>query len=462
MTSHQQDITQADHKATYQILALTGITFLVLFFYIYNNIQPPFTFDSRYYWDLAESFTRRGEFSLIHFNDIIRGYLLPFLLYLIRKTADTFHIDTVLWLSINFALFYTFFAIYIIPWSFKTLFAWKVTLPGRILFLLLLFYFWRGYFLYPLSDFPAFAFLLLGVAFFSQLRKEHANFLHPFLAGLFLSAALNIRPGYQITLFLILPLAMILSWRKWGLTKAAAQFALIIFGSSLVLVPQLKINQANFQISTPFVIAKFEDENLFISQLFWGLGIQKYETNIGDTHPHAGVIYKSPVQAEIDASLLKEKTLESYIEIICRYPFKIAGSYLKHLFNGLDIFFPTPYIKDVFANHFVFSLLNYTLWFLFVHHLSQNFGKPDISTLTSLLGLLAPVLLVLPIAVEVRFFLPLHMLAYATLAFRFDYGKLFSSFKNNKWNLIRFASAGTLWIILSFALSSTTIRTLVQ
>ncbi len=73
----------------------------------------------------------------------------------------------------------------------------------------------------------------------------------------------------------------------------------------------MRIYWENFQSSTPLVIAKFGERNLFVSQLFWGLNIQKYEGNIGDNYPEAGVIYRNSVQAKLDRSLLKEKYLEN-------------------------------------------------------------------------------------------------------------------------------------------------------
>ena len=45
-------------------------------------------------------------------------------------------------------------------------------------------------------------------------------------------------------------------------------------------------------------------------------------------------------------------------------PAEMAAGYGRRLFNGLDVQYPTPYIRDLGDRSTVLSLLQYTLMFL--------------------------------------------------------------------------------------------------
>ncbi|MDQ2795267.1 MAG: hypothetical protein M3Y12_14845, partial [Bacteroidota bacterium] len=103
-----------------------------------------------------------------------------------------------------------------------------------------------------------------------------------------------------------------------------------------------------------------------------------------------------------------------YLGLIVRHPLTLAGSYARHLFAGLDISHPTPYLKR-WAPARLPQLLNYGLWFW--AGLVALRRRPTAREALVLAGLLLPCLAVIPMSMEVRFLLPLHLLLLALVAF---------------------------------------------
>lgn len=443
-------------------LILAGAVFVLMLIYTFQRSYNPFVHDSLFYWTLADSFSNDG-FSFTNFSDGLRGYLFPFLLFLVKTQANLVNVDAKLWFYGYSALFFTLLSIYIIPWAFSHIFRWKIFLFGRLLIPLFVFFFWRGHFLYPLSDFPAFAALLIAVTLLAKsLRYKNVSYLSIFI-GFFLGAALNIRPVYQVSLIIILPFLMINIY-KLGLAKGLKWFLFILFGFSLVLVPQLKINQLHFKVNSPLVLARVVgDENLYEKQLFWGLKTQKYEINIGTNYPSIIVVYNDPIIQKLQkTNLLREKTLDRYIKIIRRYPLDMSVSYFRHMFNGVDIFYPTPYVKNVYVDHMFLSVINYTIWFLLVYYFFRmDLTKLDYIKILGVTSFLLPVILAIPTAVEVRFFLPAYLMAYGVIAFDFDFVGSLKSLFRTPWNLLRLLIVYAFWMLICFIMSMATIENLV-
>lgn len=452
-----------ESQAKIYTLLLAGLIFILMLVYTIQHSHFPFLHDSLYYWQFADSFSNNG-FSFTNFSNGLRGYFFPFLLFLIKAQAQLLGMDAKLLFYGYSALFFSVLSFYIIPWAFGAIFRWRTFLFGRLLIAFLIFFFWRGHFLYPLSDFPAFAFILIGVALLTQsLRSQDVSYLSIFI-GFFIGAALNIRPVYLVSIFVILPFLLIHVY-KLGLSKGAKWLSLILLGFSLILLPQFKINQTHFKVNSPWVLARVvDDENLYEKQLFWGLKTQKYEANMGDNYPSIVVIYNDPIAPKLQkAGLLRNKTFDGYIKIMQRYPLDMAVSLFRHMFNGLDIFFSTPYVRNIFADHTFFSAINYSVWFLVaIYFFQMDMSKLDHVKIVAVTGLLAPVVLAIPTAVEVRFFLPAYLLAYGVVAFDFDFVGSIKSLFRTPWNLLRLLVVSAFWIFLCFTLSNATIENLVR
>lgn len=443
-------------------LAMAGGVFVVMAVYALQRAEQPFVHDSFHYWNLADRFFEDGEFSFTNYNNGLRGYLYPFILFLIKSVGGALGMGPKQFFYLSSALYFGLFTIFLLPRAFQKIFGWRIHLWGRAVIALLVFTFWRGHFLYPLSDFPAVTALLIGIAVLAfTLRNETAP-AWAFLIGFFISAALNIRPAYQFSLIVLLPF-FLLQLSKLRIFRAIQWTFYLVLGASLVLLPQLRINQTHFQVRSPWVLARFVgEENLFVKQLFWGLGTQKYETNIGENYPSAAVLYEDPLIDILPASLLRDKTVSGYSRIVSRFPEEVVVSYFRHFFNGIDLFFPTPYVKNIFVDNTLLKLLNYLVWFLAAYSLLEMDGrKIDRVQLAGALALLAPVMLAIPITVEVRFFLPIFLLAYGAIAFGIDYPALTATVFADKWKVLRAVGLLVLWLLVCFTLSAATVENLI-
>jgi hypothetical protein len=431
--------------------------------YTIQRVSFPFHHDSLRYWELGSSFYANGQFSFVNFSDGLRGYFFPFLLSLIQRQEVLTGVDPRVLFAILSALLFTAFSMYLVPWFFSEVFRWRISIPGKAAFAALLFFFWRGHFLYPLADFPALAALLLGITILISVLRSGSWPGWFVVSGFFTAAAMNFRPVYQLS-FLVVFLLLVIAYYRKNTGKLLLSIVLFISGCAVVLAPQWSINRTYFGVNSPLVIANYTGErSLYQAQLFWGLKAQKYETNIGENYPATTVVYDDPVAERWPAGEMKEKTIQNYLRIVKKYPLDMAVSYFRHAFNGLDIFFPTPYVRNIYAGHTLFSLLNYLIWFVFfIHVLRLDFSRVELTSLVAVSAILAPAILAIPAVVEIRFFLPLYILAYGVVSFRFRISELVSAISNDKLLLLRLLILAVLWIMISFTISAATVEQLVE
>jgi hypothetical protein len=374
-------------------------------------------FDAAQYWELSLKFTPPGRFSLLAFDEPLRGYLGPLLLLparlLCHFTGWSMLAGARLlgagWAALLFGV--------ALPqgWAQAT---GRALSGGRWLALVALgFVFWRDYFNFPLSDMPALTLLLLGLAALGRPGWKWAG-----LAGLLLAAALNIRPVY---------LASAPGW-LWLMAAPAARplwgrrAAVLLAGMALVLLPQLLINLRHFGQPTPLVLARQPGAPpLYLRQLGWGTSFQRYETSLIPTIPRSLVYADSAGQRALAAvPQHRFSSYGQYLRFVLRQPLATAGRYLRHLFNGLDIRFPTPYPTRLHPpGQAALRLLNYVVlglgfWLLIkaIAPATQPFTSARSVAVGTLLALTLPCLLVIPLLIECRFLLPLHLLLLTVVA----------------------------------------------
>ncbi|MBF9237481.1 hypothetical protein I2I05_08725 [Hymenobacter sp. BT683] len=380
-----------------------------------------FRFDAAEYWELSLKFTQGGGFSLLRFDDPLRGYLGPLLIMparlLCRITGCSMltgaQVLGASWAALLFGV--------AIPQLWAQV-AGRPLAGARWLILVgLAFIFWRDYFNFTLSDMPALTLLLLALVALG--RREWKWGL---VGGLLLAAAINIRPVYVAALpgclwLLLVSCQMpVLRWRC---------LAGLVLGMALVLLPQWLINRQHFQQETPLVLAGFPgSQPLYLKQLTWGTRFQRYESSMVPAMPRS-LIYADPAgQREL---LLESSgrfsSYNHYLKHALQHPVATGWRYCRHLFNGLDLRFPTPYPRQLHPpGQVVLRLLNYSLLGLGAWLAARavwrrrKSEKEQVLTIPSrpaaLLALLLPCLLVLPTLMECRFLLPLHMLVITIIA----------------------------------------------
>ena len=377
-------------------------------------------FDAAQYWELSLRFTQHGHFSLLAFDEPMRGYLGPLLLLPARLLCHFTGCSMLRGAQVMGAGWATLLFGLAIPqlWAQAT---GRVLSGGRWLALVVLsFVFWRDYFNFPLSDMPALTLLLLGLV---ALGRPGWAWLG--VAGLLLGAAINIRPIYLASapgwLWLLVVNSPRPSWARHG--------ALLALGMAVVLLPQLLINLRHFQQPTPLVLARQPGAPpLYLRQLGWGTAFQRYETSLIPQIPRS-LVYADPAGQRALAQEPGQRfgSYGKYLRFVLRQPLATCARYLCHLFNGLDIWFPTPYPKHLHpSGQVVLRLLNYAvlgvgMWLLLgaLGWLRRPFAgqySPQWFAVGTVLALILPCLLVIPLLIECRFLLPLHLLLLTVVA----------------------------------------------
>lgn len=375
-------------------------------------------FDAGEYWGLAATFFKPGlHFSLLNYAAPLRGYLGPLLLVPARALCYATGWPAVAgaqllgagWAAVLFG------AAGPAAWAAAT----GRALRGGVwlLAVALGFGFWRDYFSFTLLDAPALALLLLALV---ALARPGWRWVA--LGGLLLAAALNLRPIYLASV----PGALgWLGWRTRGAARgpAARQWLALGAGAALLLLPQAAINYQHFGRATPLVLATDGGRlPLYLKKLNWGTPYQRYESSIDRAH-WGSVIFADPAGIR----LLRAAPggmfggYGQYVEFVVHHPLAMGTRYARHLFNGLDVWYPTPYPRRLYPlGPGPLQLLNYAVLALGAARLGRLRRKklpargPGAGWALLALGL--PVALVLPTLVECRYFLPLHLLLLTAAA----------------------------------------------
>ena len=416
--------------------AAVAVLLAVYAIYLPHSGYDRLYYDAVQYWTLGQQYGKTGAFELLSFASSMRGYLLPLLLAPFAIAGPHLRLEPI-----------------VLVWPLGVVTAavlfgavgpalWRVVggagtpvvpLARRLVFGALGFALWRDYFNFPLSDFPAL--LALAISLWALLGGRTVP--GGLLAGLALGASANMRPVFVIALPLVGLLALLppragddaaarLSRRTSWLWRGA-----IVAGLALVLAPQFVINAHNFQKYTPWVLARDSryPDGLYLQQLEWGLQYQKYETSVANDFPHPQMFFADP-QGEallatvgqpkaVATGLLKLDTQAQYLMLVKQHPLAVAGVWLRHLFNGLDLQYPSPYVRRVYVASWPLAWLNYTVLLGGAAVLLGRWRRLG----TSLRGALVlavfimPCLGAVPVAMECRFLLPLHLLLSGALTF---------------------------------------------
>lgn len=421
--------TRSAHWSTRHPAVLATLLLLAFFLlYVYSEDFNDFHYDSDGYWRLAQQYWGPTGFDLLRYDSVLRGYLFPLLLAPLVPVAEQYALLPIdLYRVFGAGMAAVLFGA-VVPGLWHTVQGPGALAPVPLVRRLLLgglgFVFWRGYFNYPLSDFPALLTLAGGIWLLLRSRSVGSGLL----AGLLIAAAVNFRPVYAASLPIVLALFL---WpqpvetkhrpKRWAVvTRGVALLA----SMALVMWPQVTINQVHFKSSSPLVLTTLDNEpSLYLQQLRWGLLYKKYETYIGTDYPVPQMFFEDRRGQEIWASTGQTRldSLAQYGRILGASPGGVVRSWAGHLFNGLDIQYPTPYITRVYQRTWVLAWLNYTvlfwgLWVLF----RRRSRRPLMASLRMslvLLAVLGPCAATLPVAMECRFLLPLHLLLCAAFAF---------------------------------------------
>jgi hypothetical protein len=306
-----------------------------------------FWWDSHGYWELSEGFNHAGTFSFSHYAyDGLRGYALPLTYFLLHHGGLQVGLgpgsDVNIFNAVLFALLGAVLAPELarITWPDRP---WGL-LPRLALGALLLI-FWSGYLSYPLSDFPA---LVAGVlALVAVSRAASPAWLA--LAGLAAGYAINARPAYLLLAPLIL---FVFGWSWWrereqvpaGTARRVLCVVALVAGLLVVTVPQSLYEHRASGSYTPLP----GGGELAGLQYSAGLKMQRTEAR-ASVGPRPVMEYMEPSAVPIREELPAGKVADTgkYLEIVLDNPVTMAGLFFRHIVNGLDQRYTTPYIEHL-------------------------------------------------------------------------------------------------------------------
>jgi hypothetical protein len=406
----------------------------------YDIAELPF--DAAEYWDLARP-------SVIPVYASPRGYFFPIMLLPLRALADLM-LDSVTVIRVGMSLLYAIALPLLVPAAFQQIFGGRITFARRMVPVALLALLFPGVLVYPLTDLPA-ALLTLGAitAALRGLRLERVPRAAGALvaAGALAGAAYYTRPVYAGAVAVLLVMILAVGGRGpdgRGLPRRLALVSLLL-GLLLIALPQLALNRLTRGVSSLAVYSVVEERSLFASQLVWGITLQRYETTIATDAAAPTVYYLDPAGERLFKAAMNGGDLFSvryYVRTVLTRPLDFAAIYSRHLINGLDARDGIIYTRKPSPARNRTALLNFALltlafWVACSWRLRDpraslpGFAPASRAWPWGLLALLAPVALILPGAVESRFFLPLHLLAYGVIAFQFDRRELWGGFRRH-------------------------------
>ncbi len=252
-------------------------------------------------------------------------------------------------------------------------------------------------------------------------------------AGIAAYGAYNTRTIYLFTIALLTLLIPTLAFKNSTTARKTIAALAFILGSAIAATPQALINMKYLGSPTPLVVSNINNSSLFANQLKWGITIQRYETGY-DTK--SGVIfpvfYLDPTGEELfrNHEIGNSKaTVPGYFKILLSEPISFLKIYIKHFINGLDVRDDDTYTRIRSKENNLRSLASlsisiYGLYCLiclvFRRSTTSNASAAHDKIAFRLIWVIAiilPVIAIIPGAIETRFFLPLHLMAYCAIAF---------------------------------------------
>ena len=222
---------------------------------------------------------------------------------------------------------------------------------------------------------------------------------------------------------------------------------LLAFAAGVIAVslPQLAINQRTQGINSLAVQSAGYSKSLFALHLAWGMTLQRYETAVGGEARGAQVYYFDPAGARLFDQAAGGGDLFSvpyYLKVVAQHPLDFIALYTRHAINGLDVRDGLVYTHKLSPRRNSTALLNFMVLALAVWIAVTIRPRPGQATggdrrpipdswPMSLAVLALPVAAIVPGAIETRFFLPLHLLAYCVIAMHFDAAQLRQSFRQH-------------------------------
>ncbi len=392
-----------------------GIALLALLAAAMLQGPKPFYYDAGHYWELGESFTRNGHFSLLNFEDSGRGYALPLLDHVLQILARGLTWTESSIVKLFNVLIFALIGSVLAPRLAETI--WPTQRWGlwrRVALTALLIVFWGGYLNYPLSDFPGLAAGLLALV--AVASPDSPGWM--LSAGIAGALAIDIRAAYVLLAPALIVLPALTWWQQRGGAHASTArrslcMGLLVTGFVAVSLPQSLAEHRHYGSLSFVPGATLNTGETYLTR---GLSLQRYDTYVGPELA-AQMDYEDAAGVRLLRTQKDEKVTSDsqYLELIASHPLAMGALLVRHAINGLDVRYRTAYVEHaedgsnrwlrIAGFALVFLGLVRLLWPTARRSLGPTRWRyPAVLVALFMTGLIS--------SVEARYMLPAYLLAY--------------------------------------------------
>jgi hypothetical protein len=433
-------------QATNDSLAFPFLVSVFIFFAAQIAVDAhDFKGDARLYWSLSSTIWD------LSFPQTVRGYFYPLLL---SPARALFAIDThagLTLLKISQSIIYGYFFAVTLPNLYVTILGGTTSTAKRIALALIVAIIFPGLISYPLSDAPSFVLTVYSVnciLLANDKKLSSKKLCYLMMAGVLSYAAYNTRTIYIFSLAGI-AVAVVAIARGNAWVKMLCLLA-FLSGCLIGAVPQMAINKKYSNNFSPFITTGLQGDSLYVSQLMWGLIVDRYETYIEKGKAGGTPVFYANTNG---IKILKEHGVDltspqisDYVEIALEHPAVLFTIYLRHTASAIDArdgdVYTTSPSYDKSTRSFLYLMLVITGLTQLARSLIPN--KHQIfnwSKLMWLATLTLPCFAIIPGAVETRFFFPIFCLAYCSL--------LMESVAHGKLNITKWQMLFSILLLIS-------------
>lgn len=409
-------------------------------------------YDSGYYYSLSNSFFVEGEFNLLNFTDTFRGCSFPLILAAVKLIANVCEVSELESIALMNSMMFAGIMVVLMPGIFGMKKEKHKIIMSLAIQMCLIMLFWLDYIQYPLSDLPS-LFLMMVSVYFAIIslgtisNKRISPILYMFASGFCSYVAYNIRTIYLycgVILFVILTYKIYISkkHKAHSLKKTIMLIIFFILGWLIASIPQCIINHQYNGEYSPFVVTEKLTEgeaSLNELQLLWGLDIVRYETYVGEAseYPYPSVYFNDSVgtsiiqEENITADNIRYSTI---LRLFKKYPLEMVTIYTKHIISGITPLYSEVYIHNIYEQKALRILINIFVWLISFGAIVLTWKENKYffyKNISMLFVLSVPCILISAGAIEVRFYMFLHLFVYYYFASVINFKMLYHKIKEN-------------------------------
>ena len=404
-------------------LLLFILVFIFMFMYLcvldinINGLKGGDAFEC---WKVAAHFFSNNPY---HSYVEYRGWLWSGILAVLYQGSIFLNFNEYALFRVFAALEFSYLVTIGLPVIFEHILSKKINLKLRLLFSVVIFYFFNGNFYIPLVDVPPLFFTILSV----HLILKNNNIWLLLLSGLMFGCAFLLRANYLVALPVFLWLFFINNSRNY-------KRAIVVF-----MCPFLILQYSNnVYLKHNATAIGFTGDYVLKAQLTLGVYQQKYDGYIYVDKMGQDILRREQIlnkSAKVYDGGYNWLSISQYIKLYIRYPLEMIGINFRHLFNGIDIMSSTPYARsggalakvngvtavDIMGDgsyaeycKALFRILNYILisFSLVTIFINRKIFYNCYSICLSLMIIL-PAISTIPFRVEPRYLMPLLIFIYA-------------------------------------------------